>query len=64
MSYSMHGMEKSLTKLHGMLKTTKLNINFCFEVLMVQKGKNPKKSERDQGKGTKKQYDMAKGEWI
>ncbi|KAA0056624.1 hypothetical protein E6C27_scaffold288G001440 [Cucumis melo var. makuwa] len=54
MSYNMHEIEKSLTQLHGMLKTAKLNIKFSSEVLMVQKGKNPKKRERDQGKGKEK----------
>ncbi|KAA0063133.1 Retrovirus-related Pol polyprotein from transposon TNT 1-94 [Cucumis melo var. makuwa] len=54
MSYNMHGMEKSLTKLHGMLKISKLNIKSNSEVLMVQKGKNPKKRRLDQGKGNGK----------
>ncbi|TYK07553.1 putative retrotransposon protein [Cucumis melo var. makuwa] len=34
--------------------TAKLNIKSSSEVLMVQKGKNPKKRERDQGKGKEK----------
>ena len=51
MSYNMHGMEKTLTELHGMLKTAELNIKSSTDVLMVQKGKNPKKRDRDYGKG-------------
>ncbi|KAA0060817.1 ATP-dependent DNA helicase Q5 [Cucumis melo var. makuwa] len=58
MSYNMHGMEISFTKLYGMLKTVELNIKSSLEVLMVQKGKNPKKrgptsrkrTEEEQGK--------------
>ena len=49
-SYNMHGMKKSLTELHGMLKTIELNIKSSSKVLMMQKGKNPKKKEHDQGK--------------
>ena len=51
MSYNMHGMEKTLTELHGMLKTAELNIKSSTDVLMVQKGKNHKKRDRDYGKG-------------
>ena len=54
MSYNMHGMEKTLTELHGMLKTAELNIKSTSEVLMVQKGKNPKKRDREQRKGKAK----------
>ncbi|KAA0066400.1 Retrovirus-related Pol polyprotein from transposon TNT 1-94 [Cucumis melo var. makuwa] len=51
MNHNMHGMERSLTELHEMLKIAELNIKSSYEVLMVQKGKNPKKRERDQGNG-------------
>ena len=37
-----------------MLKTAELNIKSSFKVLMVQKGKNPKKRERDQENGKSK----------
>ncbi|KAA0047785.1 putative retrotransposon protein [Cucumis melo var. makuwa] len=49
MSYNMHKKEKSLNKLHGMLKTAELNIKSSFEDLMIRKGKNPKKREQYQG---------------
>ncbi|TYK01069.1 Retrovirus-related Pol polyprotein from transposon TNT 1-94 [Cucumis melo var. makuwa] len=51
MSYNMHKKEKSLNKLHGMLKTAELNIKSTSEDLMVRKGKNPKKREQYQGTG-------------
>ena len=41
----MHNMEKTISKLHEMLKTVEQNIKTTSNVLMVQKGK---------GKDTKK----------
>ena len=39
MNYNMHNMEKTISELHGMLKTAKQNIKTTSNVLMVQKGK-------------------------
>lgn len=39
MNFNMHGIEKSLAKLHGMLKNTKQNIKKTNLVLMVWNGK-------------------------
>ncbi|KAA0053417.1 putative polyprotein [Cucumis melo var. makuwa] len=54
MSYNMYEMQKSLSKLHGMPKIAKLNIKSNYEILMLQKGKNPKNRGQDQGKGNEK----------
>ena len=44
MNYNMNGLEKSLTELHGMLKTAEQNIKHkTSDVLLVQKGKKTKK---------------------
>ena len=47
MNYNMHNMEKTISELHGMLKTTEQNIKTISNVLMVQKGK---------GKDTKRKW--------
>ena len=39
MNYNMHNMEKTISQLHGILKTTEKNIKTTSNVLMVQKGK-------------------------
>ena len=39
MNFNMHGMDKSIAELHGMLKNAKQNIKKANPVLMVQKGK-------------------------
>ncbi|KAG8649045.1 hypothetical protein MANES_08G062933v8 [Manihot esculenta] len=38
MNYNMHGMDKSITELHGMLKNAEENIHKTNPVLIVQKG--------------------------
>ena len=43
MNYNMHGMNKTVSELHGMLKTTK-------DILMVNKGKGMKRMEKGKGK--------------
>ena len=51
MNYNMNNMEKSISKLHGMLKTTGQSIKKKpSTVLMVQKGKGMKRK----GKGNRK----------
>ena len=47
MNYNMHNMEKTISELHGMLKTAEHNIKTTSNVLMVQKGK---------GKDTKRKW--------
>ncbi|KAG8649199.1 hypothetical protein MANES_08G076337v8 [Manihot esculenta] len=37
-NYNMHGMDKSITELHGMLKSAEENIHKTNTMLMVQKG--------------------------
>ena len=37
MNYNMHNMEKTISELHGMLKTAEHNINTTSNVLMVQR---------------------------
>ena len=39
MNYNMHNMEKTISELHGMLKTIEQNIKTTSNVMMVQKGK-------------------------
>ena len=39
MNFNMHGMDKSIAELHGMLKNAEQNIKKANPVLMVQKGK-------------------------
>ena len=46
----MNGLEKSLTELHGMLKTAEQNIKHkTSDVLLVQKGKKTKKKRKAKG---------------
>ena len=47
MNYNMYNMEKTISKLHRMLKTVEQNIKTTSNVLMVQKGK---------GKDTKRKW--------
>ena len=51
MNYNMHNMEKSIAKLHGMLKNVETNIQKTNPVLMVQKGEGMKR--KGKGKGNK-----------
>ena len=61
MNYNMNGLEKSLTKLHGMLKTAEQNIQHkASDVLLVQKGKKPKKKRKAKGKGHAKAESSSK----
>ena len=39
MNYNMHGMAKSVTELHGMLKTAEQDLKQTPQILMVQRGK-------------------------
>ena len=50
----MNGMEKTITELHGMLKTAELGMKPTSEVLIVNHGKRGKKRGQDfhKGKGT------------
>ena len=49
MNYNMHGINKIIFELHGMLKTTEKNIKTTKDVLIVNKGKGMRK-----GKGKNK----------
>ena len=42
MNYNIHGMNKSISELHGMLKTAEKNIKTIKDILMVNKGKGIK----------------------
>ena len=42
MNYNMHGMNKTVSELHGMLKTAEKNIKTTKDVLMVNKRKRMK----------------------
>lgn len=50
LNYNMNGLEKSLTELHGMLKSTEQNIRKPNDVLMVE-GKSFKKRGKGKAKG-------------
>ena len=50
MNYNMHGMNKTISDLHGMLKTAKNNIKTTKDVLMVNKGKGKKRMGKGKGK--------------
>ena len=50
MNYNMHGMNKIISKLHGMLKTTEKNIKITKDALMVNKGKGMKRMGKGKGK--------------
>ena len=51
MNFNMYSMDKTISELRGMLKTTKKNIkNSTKDVLMVNKGKGMKKVGKDKGK--------------
>ena len=54
MNFNMHNMEKTISELHGMLKTAEKNLkNNTKEVLMVNKGKGMKRVGKGKGKATK-----------
>ena len=54
MNFNMHSMEKTVSKLHGMLKTAEKNIkNSTKDVLMFNKGKGMKKVGKGEGKNYK-----------
>ena len=54
MNYNMHHMEKSIVKLHGMLKNVEKNIQKTNPVLMVQKGEGMKNKGKGKGNKAKK----------
>ena len=50
----MHSMEKTISEVHGMLKTAEKNIKSnTKDVLMVNRRKGMKKVRKDKGKATK-----------
>ena len=52
MNFHMNGMEKTLTELHGMLKTAKESIKkSANHVMMVQKENRKRKRKMPKGKG-------------
>ena len=52
MNYNMNNIEKSISELHGMLKTAQQSIKKKpSTVLMVQKGKGMKRKGKGNGKG-------------
>ena len=54
MNFNMHSMEKTISELHGMLKTAEKNIKSnTKDVLMVNKGKGIKKVSKGKGKASK-----------
>ena len=48
MNYNMHHMEKSITKLYGMLKNVETNIQKTNQMLMVKKGEGVKRKRKGQ----------------
>ena len=50
MNYNMHGINKTISELHGMLKTAEKNIKTTKDVLMVNKGKGIKMMGKGKGK--------------
>ena len=50
MNYNMYGMNKTVSELHGMLKTAEKNIKTTKDVLMVKKRKGMKRMEKGKGK--------------
>ena len=50
MNYNMHGMNKTVSELHGMLKNIEKNIKTTKDVLMVNKGKGMKRIGKGKGK--------------
>ena len=54
MNFNMHSMDKTVSELHGMLKTSEKNIKSSTkDVLMVNKGKGMKKVGKGKGKTQK-----------
>ena len=56
MNYNMHNMEKTISKLHGMLKTAEHNIKTTSNFLMVQKSKGKDTKRKWVTKGKAKDY--------
>ena len=50
MNYNMHGMNKTISELHGILKTAEKSIKTTKDVLMVNKGKGMKRMGKGKGK--------------
>ena len=50
MNYNMHGMNKIVSELHGILKTAGKSIKTTKDVLMVSKGKGMKRMRKGKGK--------------
>ena len=50
MNFNMHGMEKTLAELHGMLKNAKQSIKKATPVLVVQKSKGVKGKAKPKSK--------------
>ena len=50
MNYNMHDMNKTISELHGMLKTAEKNIKIIKDVLMVNKEKRMKRIGKGKGK--------------
>ncbi|CAH9129106.1 unnamed protein product, partial [Cuscuta epithymum] len=61
MNYNMHGLEKTLTELHGMLNSAEQNIKKNrSDILMVKKGKGFKKHGNGKVGGNKKSKNLVK----
>ena len=50
MNYNIHGMNKTISELHGMLKIAEKNIKTTKDVLIVNKGKDMKRMGKGKGK--------------
>ena len=50
MNYNMHGMNKTISEVHVMLKTAEKHIKTTKDVLMVDKGKGMKMMGKGKGK--------------
>ena len=54
MNFNMHSMDKTISELHGILKTAEKNIKSnAKDVLLVNKGKGMKKVRKGKSKATK-----------
>ncbi|CAH9107530.1 unnamed protein product [Cuscuta europaea] len=61
LNYNMHGLEKTLTELHGMLNSAEQNIKKNWsDVLMIKKGKGFKKPGKGKVGGNKKSKTLVK----
>ena len=54
LNFNMNGLEKSMTELHGMLKTAEQNLRKPIDALLVNKEKNFKKKGKGKAKGNGK----------